>query len=253
MKIVDTHAHVNKWSYEDELSNVIKKMIEKEVYAYNIGTNLDDCKTVIELARQYENLLPVIGIHPEETRELEEDWFEKLEAMIDDDIAAIGEIGLDYHYPPFNKEEQAKIFIKQIELAGKYNLPIVVHTRDSLEDCYEIVKNYPEQKFLFHSWSGDEELTKKYMSISDNIYFSYNGILTFKNAQLQQEVIKTIPLNRLMFETDCPFLSPMPKRGKTNYPWRTKHTIEYAAELLGLSINELNDSNWKVAKDFYKH
>lgn len=250
-KIIDTHAHVNKWSYEDELSDVIEKMISKNVYAYNIGTNLDDSKIILELSKQYKNLLPVIGIHPEAVLELPSDWFEQLESMITSDVAAIGEIGLDYHYEPYDKELQKKIFIKQIELAGKHNLPIVVHTRDSLEDCYEIVKNYPKQKFLFHSWSGDSELTKKYIQTSDNFYFSYNGILTFKNAQMQKEVIKEIPVNRLMFETDCPFLSPMPKRGQTNYPWRTRNTIEYASELLGVSFKELNDSNNKVAKDFY--
>lgn len=251
MKIIDTHAHVNKWSFDNELNNVIDKMISRDTYAYNIGTNLEDSKIIIELSKEFDNLFPVIGIHPGEVNDLPKDWFEKLEKMIDESISAIGEIGLDYHYDSYDKEIQKEVFIKQIELAKKYNLPIVVHTRDSLEDCYDIVKHYPEQKILFHSWSGDIELTKKYLETSNNFYFSYNGILTFKNAQLQKDVIKIIPLNRLMFETDCPYLSPVPKRGKTNYPWRVKYVIDYAAELLNKSFDEINNSNNEVAKDFY--
>lgn len=251
MKIIDTHAHVTTWSYKEEHQSVIDKMKERNVIAYNIGTTLKDSREILDLNEQYEYLLPVIGIHPGEVDSLTEGWEEELETLIQRNPKAIGEIGLDYHYEGYDGEYQKEVFIKQIEIAGKHNLPIVVHTRDSLEDCYEIVKNYPEQKFLFHSWSGDVEMTKKYMSISDNIYFSYNGILTFKNAELQREVIKTIPINRIMFETDCPYLSPVPKRGKTNYPWRTKYTIEFAANHLGLSFDELNESNNNVAKDFY--
>lgn len=251
MKTTDTHAHVNSWSYKEELEEVIDKMIERNVTAYNIGTTLTDSKEILDLHDNYEFLLPVIGVHPGEVDSIVEGWEQELEELIKRNPKAIGEIGLDYHYDNYDEKLQKEVFIKQIEIASQHNLPIVVHTRDSLEDCYEIIKNYPNQKFLLHSWSGDVEMTEKYRSISNNIYFSYNGILTFKNAQLQQEVIKTIPLDRLLFETDCPYLSPVPKRGKTNYPWRTKYTIEFAAQLLNIKVKELNESNNKVAKDFY--
>ncbi len=253
MKIIDTHAHVLKSSYKDELPKVIEEMKERNIEAYNISYDLISSMETLKMYEEHKFLLPVIGIHPCDTQEYKKHGYvEKLEKLITDDVVAIGEIGLDYFHKPFDAEEQKEAFIEQIELARKYDLPIVVHTRDSLDDCYEIIKNYPEQKFLLHSWSGCVDLTKKYMEISDNIYFSYNGILTFKNAEMQREVIKTIPLNRIMFETDCPYLSPSPERGTKNYPWKTKMTIEFAAELLGMSFEELNESNTKVAKDFYK-
>ncbi len=254
MKYIDTHAHVTNRSYKEDLLNVINKLKEENTYAYNIGTCIKDSKEIIELSKQHEYLLPVIGVHPCDTQGWTYEFINQLEDLLLNNksiVKAIGEIGLDYHHEPFDKEEQKKAFIDQIELAKKYELPVVIHTRESLEDCYEIVKNYPTVKFLFHSWSGDKEMTEKYLSISNNVYFSYNGILTFKNAQLQQEVIKHIPIDRLMFETDCPWLSPSPHRGKTNYPWRVKDTINYASELLGYSIEELNNINNKNSEEFF--
>ncbi len=252
-KFTDTHAHVTQRSFEDKLDEVITELVATNTYAYNIGTTIEDSKEIVELSKKNKNLIPVVGVHPCDTQNWNESMINELEEILQNEkgIAAIGEIGLDYYHEPFNIEEQKKAFIDQIELANKYKMPIVVHTRESLNDCYDIIKNYKETKFLLHSWSGDVEMTKKFLGISDNIYFSYNGILTFKNAQLQQKTIPSIPLNRLMFETDCPWLSPVPHRGKKNFPWRVQHTIEFAAELLNIEYNELNNINNKNAKDFY--
>ncbi len=250
-KIIDTHAHVTNRSYKEELLNVITELKETNTFAYNIGTTLEDSKEIIELSKEHKNLIPVIGVHPCDVQGWNESFVKELESLASDEIAAIGEIGLDYYHEPFDKEEQKRAFIDQIEVAKKFNLPIVVHTRESLEDCFEIVKSYPEVKFLFHSWSGDKEMTERFLSVSDNFYFSYNGILTFKNAPLQQEVINYIPEDKLLFETDCPWLSPVPFRGKQNFPWRTEEVIKFAAELLGLTFDELNDRSNQNAKDFY--
>ncbi len=249
----DTHAHVTKRAFEDKLEEVIIKLKEENTVAYNIGTTIDDSKEIIELSKQHNNLIPVVGVHPCDTQEWNESFINQLEEIVKDNkVAAIGEIGLDYYHEPFNKEEQAKAFVDQINLANKYELPVVVHTRESLDDCYEIIKNYPNTKFLLHSWSGDAETTEKFLSISNNIYFSYNGILTFKNAKMQKETISSIPIEKLMFETDCPWLSPEPFRGQKNYPWRVIETIKYASDLLGLEYEELNTINNNNSKDFYK-
>ncbi len=251
-KIIDTHAHVVERSYGDDLYKVIDEMRLNNTVAYNIGTDIEDSKEIINLSKDHPHLIPVIGVHPCDTQDWDETIVNELDSLVDNSIAAIGEIGLDYFHEPYDKEEQKRAFIDQIEIAIKHNLPVVVHTRESLEDCYNIVKNYPNVKFLFHSWSGDVEMTNKYLSISNNIYLSYNGILTFKNAQLQNEVIKHIPKDRLLFETDCPWLSPTPFRGKTNYPWRVEEVIKYAADLFDVSFDEMNEINNKNTKDFYK-
>ncbi len=252
--IIDTHAHVLKASYKEELTNVIEEMKQKNIIAYNISYDINSSIETVELSKQYDFLIPVVGVHPNDSKGWGEEMLNSLKEIISNNqVAAIGEIGLDYHYEGYDKETQKKAFIDQIKLAMELKLPIVVHTRDSLEDCYEIIKNYPDQKFLFHSWSGDKEMTRKYLSVSNNVYFSYNGIITFKNAELQKEIVKLIPIDRLMFETDCPWLSPVPFRGKENYPWRTKEVIEYTSGLLNLSFDELNDINNKNAKEFYKY
>ncbi len=252
IKVIDTHSHVLSSSYGDELNDVIKKMKQENIEAFNISFDIKSSKEVLKLNKDHSFLHPVIGIHPVDSKNIKQESIDELRKLIsDNDVAAIGEIGLDYYHEGYDKDVQKKWFIKQIELAGEFDLPVVIHTRDSLDDCYEIIKNYPNQKFLLHSWSGDKELTKKVLNISDNIYFSYNGIITFKNAPLQKEVIKEIPIDRIMFETDCPYLTPTPFRGKTNYPWYTKNIIEFVSELLNINFEKLNEINNKNSYDFY--
>ncbi|NQX83131.1 MAG: TatD family hydrolase [Mycoplasmataceae bacterium] len=251
MKIIDTHSHILSSSYNDEFKQIIQENKIKNIISFNISFDINSSKEVIEIFKKHKNLIPVIGIHPCSTMGWNKNMLNQIEKLITSDIVALGEIGLDYHHDGYNKKEQKIAFIKQIELAKKYNLPIVIHTRDSLEDCYEIIKNYPNQKFLLHSWSGDVFITKKYINISKNIYFSFNGIITFKNADIQKRVIKIIPLNRIMFETDCPYLTPVPFRGQKNYPWNVKNVIEFVSDYLKISFEKLNENNNKVALDFF--
>ena len=251
MKLIDTHAHILSTSYNENLNEVIEEIKSKEMIIFNISFNLKSSQEVLNLFEKYNFLKPVIGIHPVDTKGYCKNVIEELEKMINSNIVAIGEIGLDYHYEGYDKNTQKEAFVDQIKLAQKYNLPIVVHTRDSLEDCYEIIKDYPDQKFLLHSWAGDKILTQKIMDNMNNVYFSYNGIITFKNAQLQNEVIQIIPTERLLFETDCPYLSPTPFRGKTNYPWRTEDVIKYCSNLLNISFEELMQINHDNVLSFY--
>jgi len=251
MKLIDTHAHVLSTSYQDNLEDVIKEIKQKNMIVFNISFNLKSSQEALDLFKKYNFLKPVIGIHPVDTKHYIKGWIKELEEKINNDIAAIGEIGLDYHYEGYDKDLQKEAFIDQIELAQKHKLPIVVHTRDSLEDCYEVIKHYSNQKFLLHSWAGDEIITKKMLSISDNIYFSYNGIITFKNAPVQNKVIKIIPIDKLLFETDCPYLSPVPFRGQINYPWRTEDVIKYCAKLLNIPFDDLMKINEHNVLNFY--
>lgn len=252
MKIIDTHAHVLEDSYKNELSNVIKKLKEKEIISFNISYDIPSSKESLSLFENNKHIIPVIGIHPSNTKEYSKNVLNELENLINNNVVAIGEIGLDYHYNDYDKEKQKEAFIDQIELAKKYDLPIVIHTRDSLNDCYDVIKNYQNQKFLLHSWSGNVEITKKFLSISNNIYFSYNGIITFKNANIQNEVINFIPKNKILFETDCPYLSPVPFRGKTNYPWMVEEVLKYCSKKMGITFDEINDYNIKNTLSFFK-
>ncbi|BDU67849.1 MAG: hydrolase TatD [Candidatus Tyloplasma litorale] len=251
MKTIDTHAHILKKSYPDNLQEVIENTNKENLIAINIAYDLISSKEVIDIFKNNKNILPTIGIHPSDSKGWNNNYILELEKLINKNIIAIGEIGLDYHYEHYDKEEQKKAFKDQINLAIKHNLPIVVHTRDSLEDCYEIVKNYPNHKFLFHSWSGDPEITKKFLNLSKNFYFSFNGIFTFKNALIQKASIREIPLDRIMFETDCPWLTPVPFRGQINYPWRVKEVIKFTSKFLNMTYEELNLNNNKVAIEFY--
>ncbi len=243
MKTIDTHSHLLKRYYKDDFHNVISKLDEHKILSINIAFDIESSKEILNLSKQHSNLLSVIGIHPNDTNNIKDSNLIELEELINDNVIAIGEIGLDYHYEDYNIDKQKEIFIKQIELAQKYNLPIIIHTRDSLEDTYKIIKKYKTQKFLLHSWSGDKEMTNKFLSISDNIYFSYNGIITFNNAELQKQVLKIIPKDKILFETDCPYLTPVPNRGKINYPWMVKDIIKYCSNLLEITFDELNELN----------
>lgn len=235
---IDTHAHLLK-QYYPNIDETIAKTLSTVPFIFNIAFDYESSEEVLELAKKHQQLKPIIGLHPSEFPTFKAKQIHQLEKLINSDVIAIGEIGLDYHYPKYNKIAQKTAFIAQIELAKKHQLPIVIHSRDSLVDCYEIIKKYPNQKFLFHSWSGDEILTKKILKSLPNVYFSYNGIITFKNAQLQRDVLKIIPLNKLFLETDCPYLSPMPFRGQQNFPDRVSLIYQFVANELTITIEEL--------------
>ncbi len=249
MKLIDTHAHLLDESYKEP--KIIYDETAKNIwYLFNIAFDVPSAKEVIERFKEYPQFFPVIGIHPAYTTENDDLPIAEIEELISSKIKAIGEIGLDY-FREHNKDNQKQAFIKQIKLAKKYYLPIVVHTRESLEDTWEIIKQYPDQKFLLHSWSGDVDLTKEIIALRDNIWFSYNGITTFNNAQKQRDTIKYIPLDRLLLETDCPFLTPVPKRGKPNVPEYVELVLNFVADLFSMDVETLNEQVNKNAQEFY--
>ncbi len=252
MKPIDTHAHLIKtMDYGKPLGKNIKENLKELEYIVNIGVDLDSSKEILELNKKYERLLPVIGIHPTDSNYLViEDAIKELESMITDKVIALGETGLDYHWEHVI-DNQKKSFIAHIELAKKYQLPIVIHSRDSHDDVYEIVKNYPEVKFLLHSWGGSIELTNKFLEMP-NIWFSFSGVLTFKNAQDIRDLLKQIPKEKVLFETDSPFLTPAPFRGKTNFPKYVNYAVETASNLYNISKEEMINISWQSFKDFFK-
>ena len=152
MRIIDTHSHILRKSYVGEFEFVFKKLKEdKDILLINVSYDLTSSQEVMDLYKENRLLFPAIGIHPDVASDVTNEMLIQLEKMITEDVVSIGEIGLDYHYPNFDAQKQKQLFISQIEIAIKHNLPVIIHTRDSIEDCYEIIKNYPNQKFLLHS------------------------------------------------------------------------------------------------------
>ena len=235
--MVDTHCHITSEYYED-INEVINKMKDNIIIVS--GTNKDDIKEVIELCK-YKNVYGTIGIYPTEELDLK---------IIEDNInnkkiVGIGEIGLDYHLE-HNKEEQISKFIKQLDLARKYNKCVVIHTRDAIQDTYDILKNYKDLKKVIHCYSGSLEMAREFIKIGCRL--GIGGVLTFKNSKLK-DVVKEIDLKYILLETDSPFLTPEPYRGTKNEPYNVIYVAKKIAEIKGISLEEVLNITTNNAKE----
>lgn len=260
MKTIDTHTHIIKGAYKDKLDDVFRKANENNMIVINIPLGVKTSYEILETSKKYSWSLPTVGIHPDFINRFKESDLKEIDDMIDENVIAIAEIGLDYHRKSDDKELQKHIFKSQIEIAKKHKLPIILHILDAHDDVYEIIKNYTNQRFLLHAWSGNIEMTKKFLSLSENIYFSFGGIITWTQEEihkswevpdLMRETIKLIPLDKMFFETDCPGLTPEPIKNKTNYPWYINNVFDYAEDLLKVSKNVLKENNNINAKTFF--
>ena len=235
--MVDTHCHITS-EYYDNIDEVINKMKDNIIIVS--GTNKEDIKEVINLCN-YKNVYGTIGIYPTEELDLK---------IIEDNInnkkiVGIGEIGLDYHLE-HNKEEQINKFIKQLDLARKYNKCVVIHTREAMQDTYDILKNYKDLKKVIHCYSGSLEMAKEFIKIGCRL--GIGGVLTFKNSKLK-DVIKEIDLKYLLLETDSPFLTPEPYRGTKNEPYNIIYVAKKIAEIKNISLEEVLEVTTLNAKD----
>lgn len=234
--MIDTHCHLFK-EYYDDISQVLDKMSDNIIIVS--GTNDLDNLEVIDLCNKYPNVYGTLGIHPTEISKITDDSFKIIEKNINNPkIVGIGEIGLDYYWTKENKEEQKSIFIKQINLAKKYNKPIVVHTRDSINDVYEILKEYGDGlKIDIHCFSSSLEMANLFIKLGCRL--GIGGVLTFKNNEKLKEIVKKIPLENILLETDSPFLTPEPNRGKRNEPYNVYYVALCIADLKDLSVGEI--------------
>lgn len=241
--MIDTHCHVFKEYYED-IDSVIKRMGNNIIIVS--GTNDIDNLEVVELCNKYPNVYGTIGIHPTEISNLSLDSFKIIESNLSNPkIVGIGEIGLDYYWQKDNKDVQKEIFIKQIELAKKYNKSIVVHSRESINDVYEILKQYGiGVKTDIHCFSSSLEMANNFIKLGCKL--GIGGVLTFKNSKLK-EVVKSIDLENIMLETDSPYLTPEPYRGEKNEPYNVYYIAKYIAEIKGVSLEEVMSTTSKTA------
>ncbi len=232
----DTHCHIYKEYYEN-IEEILDHAKENKINRMiNNGCNTASNKEVLHLIEIYPNMYGAIGIHPEKVDSYQEEDINFIkENLVNNKIIAIGEIGLDYHYTKENKEEQKKLLEDQLLLAQEYNIPVIIHSREATEDTINTLKKY-KIKGVIHSFSGSLETAQIYIKMG--FLLGINGVITFKNSKLK-EVIKEIPLENLVLETDSPYLTPEPFRGTRNEPARVLEIAKFISELKEVSLNDL--------------
>lgn len=251
MKLIDSHAHLTDEAFDEDRSFLIRDLSNFSIEAViNPGTNLADSKKAVDLAKEYNNIYAQVGIHPEEIEDMGEDDLAQIEELAQNDrVVAIGEIGLDYYYRDDNKKEQTEVFRAQLDLARKANKPVVVHTREVGYDAYEILKDYTDLKVQIHCFSEGEDLLQKYMDLG--FYISIGGVVTFKNGLNEKTAAALCPIERLMLETDSPYLSPEPYRGKRNDPRRIIEIARAIADIRGMDLKKLCKRTSKNVQEFF--
>ena len=247
--MIDTHAHLLSLENSED---IIKNMAENELdFIVNIGTTVEDSKQGVELSEKYERVYTTVGIYPEFSLETTEDDLKIIEELAKKDkVVAIGEIGLDYHNE-FDKESQKLLFIKQLEIADRLGLPFCVHCRNSAEDVYEILsenKHLIKNSGLMHCYSEGKDWFKKFLDLG--LYLSFSGNITYKKSD--RTFLKEIPLDRILVETDSPYLTPEPFRGRINDPKNVQLIIAKIASEIGLSVDELKKITTENAIKFYR-
>ncbi len=259
-KLFDSHAHYYDARFAEESAGA--DVLLDEIFAgdvdkiVNVGTSLENAPICLEMAKKYAGMYAAVGIHPSDCaaygREaLGEfsDFLEKHRDFRTEKIVAIGEIGFDYYWEPFDKEKQRFFFEGQMKLAEKYGLPVIVHDRDAHGDCFETVLRFPQVRGVFHSYSGSAEMAREL--VKRGWYISFSGVATFKNAARVREVVASVPLDRILIETDCPYLAPHPMRGKLNHSGYLHYTAQAIAEVFGKTVDEIADITHKNADTLF--
>jgi hydrolase, TatD family len=250
----DSHSHIDASQFDHDRDLVIKRAELNGVkYILNPGADFDSSVNAVALAEENEFVYAAVGIHPHDVETMDEVMLDALEKMTaSHKVKAIGEIGLDYYRDLSPRDLQKKWFRKQLQLAKKLDLPVIIHDRDANEDVLTILKE--EKSFdtgvLMHCYSGSKELAMQYIKLG--AYISIAGPVTYKNARKTVEVVEAVPLDRLMIETDAPYLTPEPNRGKRNEPMFVKHTCQRMADIKGLSLEEMAEATLNNAKMFFK-
>ena len=259
MKYFDSHSHYYDERFIEEREGgadpLISALLSGEVSGIiNVGTSPDTCRAAIEQAKKYDNMYLALGIHPSDTRFLSD--MDAEIAEIENTIkkqgrkcVCLGEIGLDYHYPDTDKERQHRYFRAQMALAEKLGLPVCIHDRDAHADVMTVIREFPNVRGVIHSYSGGVDMARELVELGYMISFS--GTLTFTNARRPREVAATLPHDRILIETDCPYLAPHPLRGTLNHSGNLKYTSATLAEILGISEEECAALTEANAKRFF--
>ena len=252
--IFDTHAHYDDDAFDEDRETLLTQLkaagIERVV---NVGASIHSSHTTLELIEKHDFLYGAIGVHPSETEELNEEWMNWLEEKSHEKkVVAIGEIGLDYHWEEPARDVQKYWFVRQLDLARKVKLPVIIHSRDAAKDTLDIMKveHNGATGGVIHCFSYGVEMAREYLNMG--YYIGIGGVLTFKNAKKLIEVAEYAPLDRIVLETDCPYLAPVPNRGKRNFSGNLPYVVEKLAEIKGVSKEEIIRGTAKNARALYR-
>lgn len=249
--IFDTHAHYDDERFDGARDGLLAGLAERGVsLVLNCASGLKSAETTLALAKSCGFVYAAVGVHPGECGELPADWLDRLRALArSEKVVAIGEIGLDYHYMPPERELQLDCFEKQLMLANELSLPVIIHDREAHEDCFRLVKKH-RPRGVFHCYSGSAEQARQLSELG--IYIGFGGAVTFKNARRSLESAAAIPLTSLLLETDCPYMAPEPFRGRLCTSDMIAYTAERLAELRGIPAQRFIDTAAQNGKRLFK-
>ena len=253
MTLFDTHAHMDDRAFDTDREELLRSLPSQGLtLVMNPGCSLESSRNAARLAREYDYIYAAVGSHPDAADEVNEAVLAEYRELckLNPKIKAIGEIGLDYHYEDIPREIQLQAFRAQMELARELNLPAIVHERDAHEDGMAVVRDFPEVTGVFHCYSGSAEMARQL--VDRGWYIGFTGVLTFKNARKAIEVASSIPLDRIVLETDCPYMAPEPFRGRRNDPGKLYRMAQRLAELRGRELEEIQAITTENGKRLYR-
>ena len=251
--LFDTHAHMDDAAFEEDREELLNSLPGQGItLLMNPGCSLETSRNAVKNANRYDYIYAAVGSHPDAALEVNEEVLEQYRTLVRENpkVKAIGEIGLDYHYEDVPRAQQQEAFRAQMALARELNLPVIIHDREAHQDCLDILKEFPEVKGVFHCFSGSAEMAKQLTAM--DWYVGFTGVITFKNARRAVEAAAAVPLDRMVIETDCPYMSPEPFRGKRNDPGRVYRMAEKLAEIRGLPVEEIQRITLENGKRLYR-
>lgn len=243
MNIFDSHTHINSPDFANDRADVVRRAAALDVTSMLvIGYDQSSCQTLLDLLETYPQIYGAAGCHPEDSAKYDQQLEERLAAYLaHNKMVALGEIGLDYHCD-VDHDLQKEVFLRQLQLAQRLHLPVSIHNRDAFDDCYEILRQADVGRYggIMHSFNGNWEWAEKFLDIG--LELSYSGVVTFNSATEVKDAAAKTPLEHLLVETDAPYLTPLPYRGQQNEPGFTRYTVEYLAQLRGITAQELAEA-----------
>ena len=251
--LFDTHAHVDDRAFDEDRQALLESLPAAGItLLLNPGCSLETSRNAVRNANTYDYIYAAVGSHPDAADEVNEEVLEQYRTMVRENpkVRAIGEIGLDYHYEDIPRQIQQQAFRAQMALAQELNMPVIIHAREAHEDCLNIIGEFPSVKGVFHCFSGSAEMARQLTKMG--WYVGFTGVITFKNARRAVEAAAAVPLDRIVIETDCPYMSPEPFRGKRNDPSRVYRMAEKLAEIRGLPLEEIQKITVENGKRLYR-